>query len=186
MLSSNNLTTLIKRNILTGLLLILLGTTAVGLGVLTIFAISPSLKNSEYEKEIKIEGGDVMGVRTEKYFDYQGKKGLIIRMDQNTLIAFDSACTHEGVMVNYDREKNLIWCPAHGAVFQPWNGVPIAGPTNIPLRQIILDTDYQGTGEVWAVGWADSDEYQPFLPLLLAILGVPSIPVIWNLWKRRF
>jgi Rieske Fe-S protein len=46
--------------------------------------------------------------------------------------AFSAVCTHVGCILD-KVEGGKIYCPCHGAVFKVSDGVPVAGPTSVPL-----------------------------------------------------
>src|SRR5262249_54545393 len=47
---------------------------------------------------------------------------ILVRLPNNTFAAYDKACTHVGVLVNYDPATQMLVCPAHGAIFDPAKG----------------------------------------------------------------
>jgi len=75
-----------------------------------------------------------------------GDPGVIVQLRDGTYAAFDAICTHAGCTVEWDEPDALLVCPCHGAVFDPAKGgVPIAGPTDLPLTTLPLVLD-QATG----------------------------------------
>ncbi|WP_220210922.1 Rieske 2Fe-2S domain-containing protein [Reticulibacter mediterranei] len=50
-------------------------------------------------------------------------------------MAFESACTHEGVTCYYDSGQQKIVCPRHNALFDPANNASVLqGPPNRPRQ----------------------------------------------------
>ncbi len=63
------------------------------------------------------------------------KSGVIVaRTLTGTYIAVASACTHEGVTVNYISSSNSFYCGGHGARFSSTGSVN-NGPASVGLQQ---------------------------------------------------
>ncbi len=83
------------------------------------------------------------------YFsDSQGNPDLLIKLADGSLEAYSAICTHAGCQVGYDPTYETIYCPCHGAQFDPTNGSVTNGPAfyGLPKVQIRID---QSTGEVY-------------------------------------
>ncbi len=75
-----------------------------------------------------------------------GKGGLLIHLPNGNFVAYERACTHEGVEVNYDPMTHTLVCPAHGAVFDPLNKAAVLqGPAKLPLTPIAFRVNPDGT-----------------------------------------
>ncbi len=71
-----------------------------------------------------------------------GDPGVLIKLQNGTIVAYDTVCTHAGCTVEYDRSSGYLLCPCHGAAFDPANQAQaIAGPTNQPLAPIPIHID---------------------------------------------
>lgn len=71
-----------------------------------------------------------------------GDPAIVIKMDDGSFVAFDALCTHEGCRVGYDTVAAVIYCPCHGAEFDPADHATVlAGPTDIPLAELPLVVD---------------------------------------------
>ena len=71
-----------------------------------------------------------------------GDPGVLIKLRDGTIVAFDTVCTHAGCTVGYDRRSGYLVCPCHGAAFDPAHQAqPIAGPTDQPLTPIPIHVD---------------------------------------------
>ncbi|MEO8626140.1 MAG: Rieske 2Fe-2S domain-containing protein [Candidatus Limnocylindrales bacterium] len=71
-----------------------------------------------------------------------GDPAIVIKMDDGSFVAYDALCTHEGCRVGYDTVAAVIYCPCHGAEFDPADHASVlAGPTNIPLAELPLVVD---------------------------------------------
>lgn len=72
--------------------------------------------------------------------------GILVRLIDSTFVAYDKACTHAGVLVNYNPATKLLVCPAHGAIFDPAKGgAVVQGPALLPLPTIGIQVQADGT-----------------------------------------
>ena len=71
-----------------------------------------------------------------------GDPGVLIKLRDGTIVAFDTVCTHAGCTVEYDRRSGYLICPCHGATFDPAHQAQaIDGPTDQPLTKIPIHVD---------------------------------------------
>ncbi|GHO84610.1 protein kinase domain-containing protein [Dictyobacter formicarum] len=71
---------------------------------------------------------------------------LLVHLVGGTFAAYEKACTHEGVKVNYDPVTKMLVCPAHGAIFDPAkNGQVVQGPADTPLPAVKINVNGDGT-----------------------------------------
>ncbi|HEX8026022.1 MAG TPA: ubiquinol-cytochrome c reductase iron-sulfur subunit [Candidatus Limnocylindrales bacterium] len=71
-----------------------------------------------------------------------GDPGIVIRLSDGSFVGFDAVCTHAGCTVEYDPSYEVIFCPCHGAEFDPAHAAAvIAGPTRQPLAKLPLQVD---------------------------------------------
>jgi thiosulfate dehydrogenase [quinone] large subunit len=81
-----------------------------------------------------------------------GDPGVLLKLSDGSIVAFDAVCTHAGCTVGYDRRSGFLLCPCHGAAFDPRNDAQaVAGPTNRPLAPIPIHVD-GATGRITLVG----------------------------------
>jgi len=74
---------------------------------------------------------------------------LLLRLDEQTLVAYSQKCTHLSCAVVPDKEKNCLFCPCHEGRFDLATGQPISGPPRRPLPKIKLE---QRGDDIWATG----------------------------------
>jgi len=72
-----------------------------------------------------------------------GDPAVIVRLMDGSFVAFDAVCTHAGCTVEWDRAERLLFCPCHGATFDPADRGAVVGdgPTNQPLPSIPIVVD---------------------------------------------
>ena len=86
-----------------------------------------------------------------KEFAYPTKDDacLLLRLDEQTLVAYSQECTHLSCAVVPDVRRGCLHCPCHHGYFEMSSGRPIAGPPRRPLDRIRLELR---DGAVYAVG----------------------------------
>jgi len=71
-----------------------------------------------------------------------GDPGIVVKLGDGSFVGFDAVCTHAGCTVDFDPTVRVIFCPCHGAEFDPARGAAvIAGPTRQPLGKLPLVVD---------------------------------------------
>ncbi len=74
-----------------------------------------------------------------------GKTSLLIHLPDGKFVAYERACTHVGVNVNYDPGSQKLVCPAHGAIFDPADGAKVLqGPATRPLPPVTIRVNGDG------------------------------------------
>lgn len=74
------------------------------------------------------------------------KTALLLHLPDGSFVAYESACTHEGVQVHYDAKSHHFVCPRHGAIFDPaHNGAVLKGPAQKPLQRVQLQINADGS-----------------------------------------
>ena len=74
-----------------------------------------------------------------------GNGSLLVHLSNGNFAAFERACTHAGVPVNYDSGAGQFHCPAHDAIFSAANGSLLSGPGNGPLPGVSIRVNKDGT-----------------------------------------
>ena len=74
------------------------------------------------------------------YFHYPepGDEAVLLHLPGGGFVAYSQRCTHLSCSVYYQPERHRLFCPCHDGVFDPESGVPIAGPPQRRLPQILL------------------------------------------------
>lgn len=98
-----------------------------------------------------IEGGSKLRPGSAMSFYYPRKHDLciLIRKPDGEYVAYSRRCTHLSCPVNYESEKNWLYCPCHNGAFAVEDGRVLQGPPRHGLPRIILE---ERQGEIWAVG----------------------------------
>jgi Rieske Fe-S protein len=94
---------------------------------------------------------DAVPVGETYLFRYPGDAdpAVLLRMDEDVVVAFSQKCTHLGCVVYYQPEADRWHCPCHEGNFETATGAVISGPPTRPLGRIDVEIR---DGAVWAVG----------------------------------
>ena len=65
---------------------------------------------------------------------FAAQKVVVTQPASGVYKAFSAVCTHAGCILDKVADGK-IYCPCHGAIFAGATGVPVAGPTSVPLPQ---------------------------------------------------
>jgi Rieske Fe-S protein len=70
-----------------------------------------------------------------------GRDAVAVRLDADTVVAFDRRCPHLGCPVRWAGERGRFECPCHRAAFDARTGAVLYGPprtglTPVPLRGV--------------------------------------------------
>lgn len=93
-------------------------------------------------------GSTSQGTNTAKSFNNpaDGNGSLLIHLTNGKFVACEKACTHEGVPIYYDAGQQKLVCPAHGAVFDPFNGFSVvSGPAPSAQPGVSVRVNADGT-----------------------------------------
>lgn len=77
------------------------------------------------------------------------RRCLLMRPDEQTLLAYSQECTHLACAVVPRMKEGLIHCPCHEGYFDLATGRPTAGPPRRPLPKVEIEVR---DGVVYAVG----------------------------------
>jgi len=93
----------------------------------------PELKKIASLDDVPV-GGAVMFA-----YPQETDRCLLIRPENDLLVAFSQQCTHLSCAVVPEPQHNRLFCPCHEGAFDLRSGRPIAGPPNRPLTRVVLD-----------------------------------------------
>lgn len=71
---------------------------------------------------------------------------ILIRVDEQDFRAFSATCTHLDCVVEYQRDKERIWCNCHNGVYD-LTGSVVSGPPPRPLQPYKVDVVSRGSGQ---------------------------------------
>ena len=71
---------------------------------------------------------------------------ILLRLSEETFVAFDQRCTHLSCPVYFDAASRRLACPCHEGFFSPEDGRPLAGPPKRALAQLSVSTR---NAQVW-------------------------------------
>lgn len=116
-------------------------------GVMSVWSSLRSVNVGEPRRIVAL--GEV-GVGESYLFRYptEDDPAILVRPDDETILAFSQKCTHLGCVVFWEPEDRHFECPCHEGFFN-LEGQPFAGPPERPLGRIELEVR---AGDVWALG----------------------------------
>lgn len=79
---------------------------------------------------------------------------VLLRADDDVVVAFSQKCTHLGCVVYFEAEQDRWHCPCHEGNFDALTGTVISGPPTRPLGRI--EVEVRNDGIVWAIGAGES------------------------------
>lgn len=92
-------------------------------------------------------------------FTYPGDSDIciLVRHPDGSFHAFSRRCTHLSCPVDYQPDKDRLYCPCHNGAFSAVDGRVLQGPPPHPLRQIVVE---ERNGELWAVGILEGELHE--------------------------
>jgi thiosulfate dehydrogenase [quinone] large subunit len=80
-----------------------------------------------------------------------GDPGVLVHLADGRFVAYDATCTHAGCPVQYDAGSKDLYCPCHGAVFDPASQAAVLdGPAPSPLTPVPITV--QSNGDIVLAG----------------------------------
>ncbi|MCX7824061.1 MAG: Rieske (2Fe-2S) protein, partial [Verrucomicrobiae bacterium] len=85
--------------------------------------------------EVTLKDAQKLPAGSALMFRFGSKPSLLIHHSDGTWTALSAVCTHLGCTVQYQAEKQRIFCACHGGVYDPKDGRNVSGPPPKPLRR---------------------------------------------------
>ncbi|MBW7927291.1 MAG: Rieske 2Fe-2S domain-containing protein [Fimbriimonadaceae bacterium] len=100
---------------------------------------------------VRLTSADSIAIGGSLAFRYPRQQDicLLIRREDGSFVAFSQRCTHLSCPVEYQSDKDRLYCPCHNGAFSAKDGSVLQGPPPHPLPQILLEVR---EGDVYAVG----------------------------------
>jgi thiosulfate dehydrogenase [quinone] large subunit len=129
---------------------------AIRVGLLSVAAIASGLVGKAFAKVSEKPNTTVSGTsqiielskinvgETHQFALSNGMPAIIFRT-KTGVFAYSATCTHEGCTVAYQSSNKSLYCPCHGAEFDPFkNGGVITGPTRdaLPTVKVAISGDW--------------------------------------------
>lgn len=95
---------------------------------------------------MRIVGPDDLKVGESYVFEIPGIKehAILVRLDQDSYVAYGQKCTHLQCPVIWKREEKILYCPCHKGYFNGESGNVLAGPPERPLPKLKLEVATDG------------------------------------------
>jgi nitrite reductase/ring-hydroxylating ferredoxin subunit len=74
---------------------------------------------------------------------------ILVHHEEGQFVAYSQRCTHLSCPVNYEHDKQRLFCPCHNGAFAVADGRVTQGPPPRPLPQIMLEIDGDN---IYAIG----------------------------------
>lgn len=89
---------------------------------------------------MRIAGPEDLAVGESYVFEIPGVKehAILVRLEENTYVAYGQKCTHLQCPVIWKREEKILYCPCHRGAFNAQSGDVLAGPPERPLPKLKL------------------------------------------------
>lgn len=129
---------------------------AIRVGALSVAAIASALAGKAFAKVSEnptttvsgssqvIELAKIKVGETHQFALSNGMPAILFRT-KTGVFAYSATCTHEGCTVSYKNSSKSLYCPCHGAEFDPFsNGGAISGPARdaLPTVKVKIDGDW--------------------------------------------
>lgn len=125
-----------KRRRFLGILLAVLGSTALGSFVYPLLKFLAPPARDFKTKNISIKKSDIH-LGEAKEIVLNDKPVIIINRYEKGFVAFSKVCTHLGCLIEYDRGQRRLVCPCHAGTFD-LEGNVLSGPPPRPLSVVPL------------------------------------------------
>ena len=129
---------------------------AIRVGALSAAAVASALVGKAFAKVSEVPATTISGSsqviklaklkvgETHQFALSNGMPAILFRT-KTGVFAYSATCTHEGCTVSYKNSSKSLYCPCHGAEFDPFtNGGAISGPARdaLPTVKVKIDGDW--------------------------------------------
>jgi thiosulfate dehydrogenase [quinone] large subunit len=129
---------------------------ALRIGALSLAAVGAAIVGKTFAKVSETSATTVSGTsqiielakinigETHQFALSNGMPAILFRT-KTGVFAYSATCTHQGCTVAYENSKKSLYCPCHGAEFDPFkNGGVITGPTRdaLPTVKVKITGDW--------------------------------------------
>lgn len=77
-----------------------------------------------------------------KKFTNSGEPAVLVHLKSGDFVAYSAVCTHQGCIVDYQKQSSQLACPCHGSLFDPSkNAQVVTGPAPRPLPEIPIKVE---------------------------------------------
>lgn len=101
------------------------------------FLADPAEEAAELAKvtEMEIPDDELPEPGSATIFQFGIRKAILIRGADDAMVCFSAICTHLGCTVDYQEDRDRIYCACHGGVYDAETGQNVAGPPPRPLEE---------------------------------------------------
>lgn len=111
-----------------------IGVAGVGAALYPLFRYLAPSKSAGTRQKVTFQLSE-LGEGGAKYFQIDGKAGVLVKPKGGTIAAFSAVCTHLGCIVQWQKDQDRFLCPCHGGQFSP-QGTVLGGPPPKPLDKL--------------------------------------------------
>ncbi|MGH2768917.1 MAG: ubiquinol-cytochrome c reductase iron-sulfur subunit [Actinomycetota bacterium] len=97
----------------------------------------------------RVAGSIAAGEAVTFFYPEDDDPAIALRLEDGTLRAFSSTCSHLGCVVLWRQASGVLECPCHKGIFEARTGAVMAGPPPRPLSAIRIEERSDG---IYATG----------------------------------
>lgn len=112
---------------------------AIAYPIVRYLATPPGVNEGAEVDEVTLEAPAAYKPGTGVLFRFGRKPALLLRRPDGAFVALLATCSHLGCTVQYQPDKDRIFCACHGGQYDPNTGKNVAGPPPRPLAALVVD-----------------------------------------------
>lgn len=93
-------------------------------------------KNEKPVSEVTPPDARKLPAGTALMFKFGSKPAMLIHHKDDKWVALYAVCKHLGCTVQYEPDKDRIYCACHGGVYNAYTGANVSGPPPKPLDRL--------------------------------------------------